>query len=338
VRLRRLGTTGLLVTEQCLGTMTFGAEADEPTSHALLDRYVDAGGNFLDTADVYSRGVSEEIIGRWLARSGRRDDLVIATKARFAMGDGPNHRGLSRAWLHAAVDASLRRLQTDRIDLLQIHAWDPLVPVAETVGAITELARMGKIRGFGVSNVVGWQLERYAATCAAGESPPVATLQPQYNLLERGIEWELAPLCLDRDIAMLPWSPLGGGWLTGKYRREEFPEGATRLGEDPERGVEAWDVRNDDRTWRIVDAVREVAEQRGASPAQVALAWVTDRPAVASTILGARSVEQLDDNLNAVDVRLSEEERRTLDEVSDPGLPGYPYALVRRMTTDRTTG
>lgn len=328
MRHRTLGASGLSVSVQCLGTMTFGAEADEDTSHRILDRYIDAGGNFIDTADVYSRGTAEEIIGRWFARSGRRDDVVLATKARFPMSDhNPNAGGLSRAWLHRAVDDSLRRLQTDRIDLFQIHGWDPVVPVAETVGALTELSRMGKIHGFGASNLTGWQLQRYIMTCAASQAPAVSSLQPQYNLLARGIEMELVPLCLDTGVGILPWSPLGGGWLTGKYRRDERPTGSSRLGEDPNRGVEAWDRRNTDRTWEIVDAVKEIAENRGASAAQIALAWVTNRPAVTSTILGVRTTEQLDDNLGAADLELTDKERSRLDELS-ADRPGYPYATA----------
>ena len=332
---RRLGGSGLSVTNLCLGGMTFGAETDEGSAHRILDRYTDAGGNFVDTADVYSRGASEEIIGRWLARTGRRGELVIATKARFPMSDNPNHQGLSRAWIHQAVDDSLRRLRTDHLDLFQIHCWDPMVPVAETVGAITELSRMGKIRAFGVSNLTGWQLQRFAMTCRAGEAPVVSSLQPQYNLLERGIEWELVPLCLDEGIGILPWSPLGGGWLTGKYRRDQRPTGDSRLGDDPDRGVEAWDRRNNDRTWSIVDAVGGIADARGVTPAQVALSWVTGRPGVASTILGVRTVEQLEDNLGAAEVVLTDEERATLGEVSVLEGPDYPYGAVERMTASR---
>lgn len=337
MRYRRLGASGLSVSVQCLGTMTFGAESDEDVSHKIIDTYLEAGGNFIDTADVYTRGESEEIIGRYFARTSRREDVVLATKARFPMSDdNPNHAGLSRSWLHQAVDASLRRLQTDWIDLFQIHCWDPAVPVAETVGAIAELAHMGKIRAFGVSNLTGWQLQRYAMMCDFTDAPAVSSLQPQYNLLVRGLELELAPLCLDEGIGMLPWSPLGGGWLTGKYRRDDGPSGDTRLGDDPDRGVEAWDKRNTDRTWSIVDEVGKVAADRGASSAQVALSWVTDRPGVTSTILGARTTAQLDDNLGAADLELTEDERARLDAVSAPDVPDYPYTLVEEMTADRS--
>jgi aryl-alcohol dehydrogenase-like predicted oxidoreductase len=337
VRRRPLGSTGLLVSELCLGTMTFGAESDEAASHAMLDRYVEAGGNFIDTADVYSHGVSEEIIGRWLARRGGPGDLVIATKARFPMGDDPNRSGLSRAWLTRAVDDSLRRLGVETIDLYQAHCWDPATPLEETIATYEDLVRGGKVRYVGVSNFTGWQLQRAALLARQSGLTAIASLQPQYNLLSREMEWELVPVCLTEGIGILPWSPLGGGWLTGKYRREERPTGATRLGEDPERGVEAYDRRNTERTWRVVDAVVEIAAAHGdgSSPAQVAINWLLDRPAVTSVILGARTVSQLEDNLGAADWSLSAEEADRLDEASDPGRPDYPYRLIDEMTRPR---
>ncbi|HUH07460.1 MAG TPA: aldo/keto reductase [Egibacteraceae bacterium] len=328
MRYRNLGQTGTLVSTLCLGTMNFGKESDEPTAHGQLDRFVESGGNFIDTADVYQRGTSEEFIGRWLSKRGRHDDLVIATKARMPMGEGPNEAGLSKPRLMRTVDASLRRLQVEAIDLYQAHCWDPRTPVEETLETFDDLVRAGKVRYVGVSNFAGWQLQRAALLARHNGWARVATLQPQYNLLAREIEWELVPVCLLEGIGILPWSPLGGGWLTGKYRPDQRPTGATRLGEDPGRGVEAYDKRNIDRTWRVLDAVREIAADRGATPAQIALAWVTDRPGVSSTILGARTVEQLDDNLGAADLELSEAERQRLDDASDPGLPAYPYGFI----------
>jgi aryl-alcohol dehydrogenase-like predicted oxidoreductase len=331
---RPLGTTGAAVTSYALGTMTFGAEADEAASHAMLDRYLEAGGNFVDTADVYAEGASEEIIGRWLAKSGRRDEIVLATKARFPMGEGHNDVGLSRLHLQRACEASLERLGVDTIDLYQAHCWDPATPIDETLAAFDELVVAGKVRYVGVSNFTGWQLQRALLLgCRPGHAR-VVTLQPQYSLLAREIEWELVPLCLAEGVGMLPWSPLGGGWLTGKYSRDERPSGATRLGEDPGRGQEAWDRRNTERTWAVVDAVREIAEVHGASMAQVALAWVTRRPGVTSTILGTRTVEQLDDNLGAARLELEPEQVARLDEASDPGLP-YPYGFIEEMSRER---
>jgi aryl-alcohol dehydrogenase-like predicted oxidoreductase len=193
----------------------------------------------------------------------------------------------------------------------------------------------GKVRYVGVSNFAGWQLQRAALLGRGPGHAPVVTLQPQYSLLSREIEWELVPLCLEEGIGMLPWSPLGGGWLTGKYSRDERPSGATRLGEDPDRGQEAWGRRNTERTWAVVDAVREIADAHGASMAQVALAWVTGRPGVTSTILGTRTVEQLDDNLGAARLELDPEQVARLDEVSDPGLPPYPYGFIAEMSENR---
>jgi aryl-alcohol dehydrogenase-like predicted oxidoreductase len=323
---RTLGRTGTLVSTLCLGTMTFGAETDEVGSHAQLDRFVERGGNFVDTADVYSRGVSEEIIGTWLrARPGARDRLVIATKGRFPMGEGRNDLGLSRTHLSRALDASLRRLGTDHVDLYQAHAWDPVTPLDETLRFYDDAVRAGKIRYPGVSNFTGWQLQKAALLCEFLRLAPIVTLQPQYNLLVRDIEWEIIPVCVNERIGVLPWSPLAGGWLTGKYRRDEAPTGATRLGENPGRGVEAYDRRNTDRTYRVVDAVRDIADKRGVSPAVVALAWLADRPAVTSVILGARTLEQLEDNLAAADVHLAAEETAILDEASTPLVADYPY-------------
>jgi aryl-alcohol dehydrogenase-like predicted oxidoreductase len=322
---RRLGSTGTIVSAQCLGTMTFGSESDEQSAHAQLDLFVECGGNFVDTADVYSGGRSEEIIGRWLAaRPGMRDGLVIATKGRFPMADRPNDAGLSRMYLGRALDASLRRLGVDAVDLYQAHAWDPLTPLDETLGFFDDAVRSGKVRYVGVSNFVGWQLQK--AALLAGDAAPIVTLQPQYNLLVRDIELEIVDVCRNEGIGILPWSPLAGGWLTGKYTRDEQPTGATRLGEDPQRGMEAYGPRNaQERTWRIIDAVREVADARGVPMSRVALAWVADRPAVSSVILGARTVEQLDDNLAAAELHLSDKEAELLTDASAPLVADYPY-------------
>lgn len=324
---RTLGGTGTAVSTYCLGTMTFGNESSEEISHAQLDRFVEAGGTLIDTANVYSRGTSEQIIGRWLARRPEiRDQIVIATKGRFAMGDGKNDLGLSRYNLTRALDASLRRLGVEQIDLYQAHAWDPITPIEETLRFYDDAVRAGKIAYVGVSNFTGWQLQKAALLTNFLGTPPIATLQPQYSLLVRGIELELVPVCENENIGILPWSPLGGGWLTGKYERDTTPTGATRLGENPNRGMENYTARNEqERTWQIIDAVRDIAKQRGVSMSQVALAWLVDRPAVTSVILGARTVEQLDDNLAAADLHLSEEEADRLDEVSQPYIEAYPY-------------
>jgi aryl-alcohol dehydrogenase-like predicted oxidoreductase len=324
---RTLGNSGTVVSTLCLGTMTFGAESDEQVAHKQLDRFLEQGGNFLDTADVYADGESETIIGRWLAaRSGVRDQVVVATKARFPMGDGLNEVGLSRVRLTRALDASLRRLGVDTIDLYQAHAWDPLTPIGETLRFFDDAVHAGKIQYVGVSNFIGWQLQKAALLARHLGLAPIVTLQPQYNLLQRAVEFELSQVCINERIGILPWSPLGGGWLTGKYQRDSAPTGNTRLGEDPERGMEAYARRNpEERTWRVIDAVESVAKARGVSMAQVALAWLVDRPAVTSVILGARTLEQLDDNLGAAELHLSTEETARLDQASTPIVDDYPY-------------
>ena len=330
MRKRLLGRTGLLVTEFALGTMTFGQEADEGAASAILDAYVEGGGNLVDTADVYPppgpKGTSEEIIGRWVSRhGGLRDSIVLATKCRGRMDASGNAEGLSRHWIIRACEGSLRRLQTDHIDLYQAHGWDPATPIEESLAAFDHLVRSGKVRYIGVSNFTGWQLERTILTARhAGLSVPVS-LQPQYNMLAREIEWELVPVCLEHGLGIVSWGPLGQGWLSGKYAPDRAPTGATRLGEDPKRGVEAYDRRNTERTWQVIDALRTVAEARGVSLAVVALAWLVDRPAVSSVILGARTLDQLEDNLRAAGLHLTGEETRILDEASAPLVSDYPY-------------
>ncbi len=325
---RTLGSSGCAVSSLTLGTMTFGAETDEAGSHQQLDTFAAAGGTLVDTADVYSSGRSEEIVGRWLADrpADITDQVVLATKGRFPMGAGGNDVGLSRRHLQQALDASLRRLGVDCVDLYQVHAFDPLTPMAETLRTLDGMVKAGKIRYIGLSNFTGWQVQKAVALARAGGLEVPVTLQPQYNLLVREIEWEIVPSCLDAGLGLLPWSPLGGGWLTGKYSRDTAPSGATRLGEDPNRGVEAYAKRSSqERTWAVVDAVDKIAKDRGATMAQVALSWLRDRPAVTSEILGARTVEQLRGNLSADDVHLDPAETAVLDAASDPLPADYPY-------------
>ena len=324
---RTLGNSGTIVSTYALGTMTFGAEADKSTSHTILNDYVEAGGNFIDTADVYSKGVSEEIIGSWLAAHPvESKQMVIATKGRFSMGAGPNDLGTSRRHLHHALDASLRRLGIQQIDLYQMHAWDAVTPLDETLRFLDDAVRAGKIAYYGFSNFLGWQLTKAVQVALAHSFTAPVTLQPQYSLLVREIESEIVPASLDAKIGLLPWSPLAGGWLTGKYRRDVDPTGATRLGENPKRGMEAWEARNkQERTWQIIDTVAEIAKVRGISSAQVALAWCEMQPAVTSVILGARTTTQLADNLAAASVELTLDESQRLNDVSAPSLGDYPY-------------
>jgi len=324
---RTLGRSGCAVSSLCLGTMTFGAETDEQGAHAQLDRFIEAGGNLVDTADVYCDGRSEEIIGRWFASRPAEvtEPVVLATKGRMPVDDSPNGAGLSARHLTRALDASLRRLGLDSVDLYQAHAYDPLTPLEETLRTLDAFVQAGKIRYYGLSNFTGWQLTKAVHLARALNVAEPVTLQPQYSLLAREIEWEIVPAVLDAGMGMLPWSPLGGGWLSGKYQRDQRPTGATRLGDDPNRGMEAYDRRGTERTWNVIDAVQKVAEDRGVSMAEVALAWVTGRPGVTSTILGARTLSQLETNLRSAQLKLIAAETAALEVASDPHPVDYPY-------------
>lgn len=328
MRHHTLGHSGCSVSELTLGSMTFGAETDETGAHEQLDVFTEAGGTLVDTADVYSAGVSEEIVGRWLADRPAEvtDAVVLATKGRFPIGTRePNHVGASRRHLSRALDGSLRRLGVEHVDLYQVHAWDAHTPLEETLQTLDGFVRSGKVGYYGFSNYTGWQLTK--ACHLARELGLVApvTLQPQYSLVSREVEWEIVPAALDAGLGLLAWGPLGGGWLSGKYRRDERPTGATRLGEDPGRGMEAWDRRGTERTWRIIGAVDQVAERHGLTMAQVALAWLRVRPAVTSVILGARTTTQLRDNLGAAEVDLDAEDHALLDRASSLEVADYPY-------------
>jgi aryl-alcohol dehydrogenase-like predicted oxidoreductase len=337
---RTLGRSGCAVSNLALGTMTFGVETAEPGAHEQLDLFLEAGGTLVDTADVYGGGESERIIGSWLA--DRPVDLtgrvVLATKGRFPTADDPNGAGLSVRHLTQALDASLARLGVDRVDLYQAHAYDPVTPLEETLRTMDGFVRAGKVAYWGLSNFTGWQLTKLVQLAQAmGVAAPV-TLQPQYSLVVREIEWEIVPAALDAGMGLLPWSPLGGGYLSGKYTRDQRPGAGTRLGDDPGRGMEAWERRGTERTWAVIDAVQRVAEARAVSMAEVALAWVTDRLGVTATILGARTTEQLRTNLGAADLHLSAAETAALDAASDPHPPDYPYGELGVDQQDRTLG
>jgi aryl-alcohol dehydrogenase (NADP+) len=252
------------------------------------------------------------------------------------MGKGPNDLGTSRRHLTKSLDDSLRRLGVEQVDLYQMHAWDPVTPLEETLRFLNDAVSSGKIAYYGFSNFLGWQLTTAVHLAKAhGWSPPV-TLQPQYSLLVREIESEIVPASLDAGVGLLPWSPLGGGWLSGKYKRDEPPAGATRLGENPTRGMEAWQARNDDdRTWQVIGAVEKIAADHGVTASQVALAWLAGRPAVTSVILGARTTEQLADNLAAADLELTPEETGRLTEASQPRVGVYPYGPMAQEQRSR---
>lgn len=326
---RQLGRSGLRVSEFCLGAMTFGRETSEEDSRAILNRFVEAGGNFIDTADVYTKGRSEEILGDWL-ETQNRDSLVIATKVRFRTEKGTNGTGLSRKHILASVENSLRRLKTDFIDLYQIHFWDELTPLEETLSTLDALVKAGKVRYLGASNIAGYQLQRAIDLSRANGWEAFSSLQPLYNLLDRSIEWEILPVCKHEGVGVIPWSPLRGGWLSGKYRRGmSAPPTGTRLEDADKFGwSERWEVYATERTWTIIDTLLAVAEELGKTPAQVALNWVLNRPEVTAPIIGIRTLEQLENNLAASGWKIPEELNVRLQQASDQTLP-YPYEWMR---------
>lgn len=329
MKYRQMGKTGLRVSELCLGAMTFGRETTEPDSFKILDHFVEVGGNFIDTADVYSTGVSEEILGRWL-KGKNRADFVIATKVRFSMGSGPNDFGLSRKHILDGIEKSLRRLGTDYIDIYQIHKWDWQTPIAETLSALNSLVQAGKVRYLGASNVAGYQLQKSIDLSRANEWEPFTCLQPLYNLLDRSIEWELLPVCREEGVGVIPWSPLRGGWLSGKYRRGmSAPPDETRVSEaEKKQWSESWSNYANERTWHVIDELLAVAEETGKTAAQVALNWVLNRPGITAPIIGVRTLAHLEDNIGATGWALSSEQMQRLDQVSNIPLP-YPYDLLR---------
>ena len=324
---RKLGNSGVAVSNLTLGTMGFGTETPEEEAFAIIDAYVEAGGNMLDTADVYGGGASEELLGRWLA--GRPVDVtggvIVASKARFRTGPSVNDVGNSRRHLDRALDNSLKRLGVDAIDLYQMHGWDGITPVEETLTFLDAATRGGKIHYVGLSNFTGWQLQLMLSTARAmGLQVPV-TLQQQYNLACREIEYEVVPAALHNGIGLLPWSPLAAGFLTGKHTREAEPT-AGRLSRDDQMNKHiANNFLGFERNWQTLDAVKEIAGQLGATPSQVALSWVTNKPVVASTIIGARTMSQLKDNLGAGELDLGHEATARLDTVSAPTPEDYPY-------------
>jgi aryl-alcohol dehydrogenase-like predicted oxidoreductase len=318
--------------------MGFGTETEEGEAFAILDRFVDANGNLVDTSNVYGSGVSEQIIGRWFA--SRPDDVtervVLATKARFGTGPDANEAGSSRRNLDRALNASLRRLARDKVDLYQLHGWDPRTPIEETLSFLDDAVHAGKITYIGLSNFTGWQMQLALSTAKAmGFQVPV-TLQPQYSLVSREIEYENIPAALHNDIGLLPWSPLAGGFLSGKYQKGEDAGRDTRAGSgNPMMEHIFGDLMAKDQNWATLAAVRDIANEREATPSQVALSWVANRPSVIAPIIGARSLEQLEENLVAGDLVLSEEETSRLDRVSAPTPNDYPYGPFGVKQRDR---
>lgn len=314
---RKLGRTGLKVSELCLGTMQFGWTTDEAAGFEVMDAFVEAGGNFIDTADVYSSwaennpgGVAEQIIGRWMKERSNRQDIVLATKVRGKMWEGPNGEGLSRAHIMRAVEDSLRRLDTDYVDLYQTHWFDADTPIDETLRVLEDLVRQGKVRYIGASNYPAWRLMESLWSAEVNGAPRYDSLQPHYNLAHRDdFERELKEVCERYEIGVIPYSPLAGGFLTGKYDREVVPESARAEG--------AKKKYFNEKGWRVLDAVRQVAEQAGSTPAAVALGWLLSQPVISSPIVGANSVEQLKGSLATVELSLSEEQVEKLNEASE---------------------
>ena len=324
---RTLGRTGIAVSTIVLGTMDFGSLTPEEDAHAVLDAFLDAGGNLVDTSNVYNGGLVEEIIGRWFAsRPGEvTDRVVLATKGRFSPDTDVNAIGSSRRGLRRSLDGSLRRLGRDHVDLYQIHAWDPITPVEETLTFLDDAVRSGKVNYIGLSNFTGWQLQLMMSTAHALRRQLPVTIQQQYSLLSRESEWEVVPAAMHNNVGILPWSPLAGGFLAGKYERGAAPGKNTRAGSD--NPLYQWvseEYAKSDRNWSTINAVVRIAREIGATPAQAALRWLADQPAVIAPIVGARSVEQLKENLGTVDLELDENAVATLSRVSAPTAGGYP--------------
>ena len=332
---RFLGKTGLKVSELCLGAMTFGWSTSEEDSFKIMDRFIEAGGNFIDTADVYSTGASEEIVGRWL-KDKPREQFVIATKVRFPMGEGPNDVGVSRKHILDGVEASLRRLQLDYIDLYQVHAWDPKTPLAETLSTLDGLVKQGKVRYIGASNFKGWQLQKSIEISRQRGWEPFVCLQPLYNLLDRGVELELVDVCQNEGLGIIPWSPLRGGWLSGKYQRGMTePPAGTRVEMAEERGWgETFTDYSTEHTWNLLDTLYAIAEEVEKTPPQIALRWLLQRPGVTAPIIAARVFEHLEDNLGASGWSLTDEQMVRLTEASDEPLP-YPYDILLIQEANR---
>ncbi|MBV9366429.1 MAG: aldo/keto reductase [Solirubrobacterales bacterium] len=333
---RQLGRSGLRVSCLTLGTMTFGGrgqfravgQTDLDGARHQIDMALDAGVNLIDTADVYSQGAAEEIVGH--ALNGRRDQVLLATKVRFPMGDGENDAGLSRHHLIAACEASLRRLGTDYVDLYQVHEWDGQTPLEETLAALEHLLQSGKVRYIGCSNFAGWQVMKALGIAARLRLPRFVSHQVYLSLQERSAEYEIVPSALDQGLGLLIWSPLAGGLLSGKYRRGQAPPSGSRHASE-------WDeppVYEEDRLYDTIEVLVEIAQDHDVSPAQVALAWLLRRPGITSVIIGARTDQQLADNLAAANLELTTDEVARLDSASRPPLI-YPYWHQRKTAADR---
>jgi aryl-alcohol dehydrogenase-like predicted oxidoreductase len=337
MKYKKLGAAGVKVSELCLGAMTFGEAddksfmhqvgSDEKTSLGVLNRALELGVNFVDTADVYGQdGLSERVIGAWFERDQRRNEVVLATKFRFSMGEGPNRSGASRYRILRCAEHSLKRLCTDHIDLYQIHMQDVDTPEDEILRALDDLVTQGKVLYIGCSNYAAYRLMDSLWLSRTKSLSAFVTLQAQYSLVSRELEREHVPLCRAQGVGVLPWSPLASGFLSGKYDKGQPPPAGARL----EKWQERWAGFDNDRNWRILAAVRAVAAEANATPASVSLAWLLGQPQVTSCIFGARSVQQLEENVKAADVALSGAQLKRLDEASSYDL-GYPYSFMKNV-------
>lgn len=319
-----LGKSGLAVSELCLGTMTFGNTTSEVDSIDMIDRFVDCGGNFLDTADVYVNGRSEEIVGK--AIKNKRSDIVLATKVRMNTSNNINGVGLSRKHILDGVEASLKRLQTDYIDLYQVHVWDHATPIEETLRTLDDLVTTGKVRYIGCSNFFAWQLMKSLAFSDANKYVRFVSIQPQYSLVSRQMDREMLSLCKEEKVGIIPWAPIGGGFLTGRYSREEPSEG--RL--TSKAGESAWVNRASEKNFAILDTLLEAANELGKTPAQVSLRWLIQREGITSPIFGASKLEQFEDNIGAVGWEMPSGIWNRLDQVS--ALPDdYPNRFIDKF-------
>lgn len=326
-----LGRSGLRVSPLCLGAMTFGTESgwgmDEAVSRQVLDRYLDAGGNFIDTADMYTGGRSEEMLGKFLAESGKRDRVVLATKFTFGIAGGdPNAGGNGRKHIYQALEASLRRLKTDYVDLYWMHVWDGLTPVEEVLSTLDDLVRAGKVRYIGLSDTPAWYLARAQTLAELRGQARICALQLEYSLVERNIEREHVPAALELGMGVCPWSPLASGFLTGKYRRTDDEGGGTGEGRlEVMKGTPVPVFQKfTERNWQVLEVLLDVARELDRSPAQVAINWITRRPGVSSTLIGATKLSQLEDNLGALELDIPDELSRKLEAASRPEVV-FPY-------------
>lgn len=327
MKYKPLGNSGLITSNLTLGTMIFGEKLNRSTPQEeaikMIDHYIDQGGNHLDTADAYAEGNSEKIVGK--ALNGKRSNTLIATKVRFPTGSNPNQQGLSRLHIINGVDESLKRLQTDYIDLLYAHCWDPITPIHESLRAFEDLIKSGKVRYIGLSNFKAWQAMKAQGLCDQFNINRFIAAQYQYSLVNRDIENEFFDLFEEEGMGLMPWGPLGGGFLTGKYTRNEMDAG--RLAMMPDHAEEAWERRNTEQNWAILDIVNQLASKYKVTPTQISLAWILSKKIVSSVIIGVRTMNQLNDNLKANVISLTKEEIAALDQVSALS-ESYPYRMI----------